>query len=92
MSLWGREDRWEIAEALGREEEPLREHGEESWSETEYVKGIDQGDLGWQKIRGSRGRCRLGVRLCQREKDLHEPFLRRVGSWNLREKLEERIW
>ena len=29
-------------------------------------------------IRGSRVRCRLGVRLCDLEKDLLELFLRRV--------------
>ena len=34
--------------------------------------------LSGQRIRGSRARCRLGVRLCGREKDLYEPFLRRV--------------
>ena len=35
MTLWGREDKWEIAAALRREEGPLREHGEESWCEIE---------------------------------------------------------
>ena len=34
--------------------------------------------LGRQRIRGLRARCRLGVRLCDLEKDLHELFLRRV--------------
>ena len=29
MSLWGRENRWEVAMALQREEGSLREHGEE---------------------------------------------------------------
>ena len=36
------------------------------------------GGLGGQRIKGLRARCRLGVRLCDREKDLHELFLRRV--------------
>ena len=35
MSLWGREDRWEIVAALQREGKLLQEHGEESWCEIE---------------------------------------------------------
>ena len=33
MSLWSREDRWEVAMVLSREGGSLREHGEESWIE-----------------------------------------------------------
>ena len=40
--------------------------------------GVNQGGLEGQRIKGSRARCRLGVRLCDLEKDLHELFLRRV--------------
>ena len=60
---------------LRREGESLREHGDERWSER-----VDQGGLEGQRIRGSRERCRLGVRLCDLEKNLHELFLRRVGG------------
>ena len=56
----------------------LREHGDERWSEIVYCRWVDQGGLGGQRIRGSWTRCRLGVRLCDLEKDLHELFLRRV--------------
>ena len=56
----------------------LREHGDERWSEIVELDGADQGGLGGQRISGSRVRCRLGVRLCDLEKDLHELFLRRV--------------
>ena len=42
------------------------------------AEGVDQGGLGGKRIKGSRGSCRLGVRLCDREKDLYEPFLRRL--------------
>ena len=33
MSLWVREDRWEVAAGLQREGRSLREHGVESWCE-----------------------------------------------------------
>ena len=42
------------------------------------MDGVDQGGLGGQRIRGSRARCTLGVRLCDLEKDVHELFLRRI--------------
>ena len=70
MSLWIREDRWEVAEVLRRERGSLRGHGEENWCEI----GLDQGGLGGRRIRGSQESCRLRVRLC----DLEKVFLRRV--------------
>ena len=56
----------------------LREHGDERWSEIVSVEWVDQGGLEEQRIKDSRAKCRLGVRLFDREKDLHESFLRRV--------------
>ena len=53
MSLWDREDGWEIAATLRKEERLLREHGEESWYEIEK-EGVDQGGLEGQRRRGFR--------------------------------------
>ena len=84
----------------------LQEHGDERWSEIVLVDGVDQGGLKGKRIRGSQARCRLGVRLCDLEKDLHELFLRRVqgleltreamgkieGRWRARSKKERDWW
>ena len=59
------------AAAKGRS---LQEHGKESWREIEQKRRGRPG----QRIRGSRDSCRLAARLCEREKDLHNFFLRRV--------------
>ena len=69
----------------------LREHGDERWSEIVQVDGVDQGGLGGQKIRGSLARCRLGVRLCDLEKDLHELFLRRVRGLEFAREAMEKV-
>ena len=69
----------------------LREHGDERWSEILQVDGVDQVGLGGQRIKGLRARFRLGLRLCDLEKDLHEPFLRRVWSLEFAREAKEKV-